>query len=180
MLSRLSSALSVRSRLIVLSLDPRHRLCGGRIVLSVERARRRFRRSPAWSSRAPGRDKPGFQGALVAMQMSAKDYVAQPQPGLASRFDQAQEAAPRSLKTLAGAGRRRDKADHGRPARACREPEGELCGSDRRTGQSRPHRVRRHSGQPARTTAMRSSRSSASISPGCRTPTIASSCSRSC
>ena len=102
MLSRLNAALSVRKRLIVLALIPvvgfaavgspicRANVPSNRRSASVQRSARLSEVSR------------GFKDALVAMQASAKDYAAQPDTGLASRFDQAQEAALASLKTLQG------------------------------------------------------------------------------
>jgi methyl-accepting chemotaxis protein len=102
MLSRLSSALSVRARLIVLALIPVLGFAAvGFAYLSSERAVDQAFSSVQHSARLAEESR-SFKDALVAMHMSAKDYVAQPQPGLASRFDQAQEAALASLKTLQG------------------------------------------------------------------------------
>src|SRR5882724_8965251 len=102
MLSRLSSALSVRTRLIVLSVIPVIGFAAvGLSYLSSERAVDQAFSSVEQSARLAETSR-AFKDALVAMQMSAKNYVAQPQPGLASRFDQAQEAALASLKTLQG------------------------------------------------------------------------------
>jgi methyl-accepting chemotaxis protein len=100
MLSRLSSALSVRTRLIVLSLIPVMGFAAvGLSYLSSERAVEKAFVSVQQSARLAETSR-AFKDALVAMQMSAKEYVAQPRPGLASRFDQAQDAALANLKAL--------------------------------------------------------------------------------
>src|SRR5262245_51482854 len=100
MLSRLNSAVSVRARLIVLSLIP---VIGFAAVvfayLSSERAVEAAFASVQQSARLAETSR-AFKDALVAMQTSAKEFVAQPQPSFASRFDQAQEAAITALKTL--------------------------------------------------------------------------------
>jgi methyl-accepting chemotaxis protein len=102
MLSRLSTVLSVRMRLIFLALIP---VLGFAAIavsfLSSERAVDQAFASVQRSARLAEASR-AFKDALVAMQMSAKDYAAQPDPGLASRFDQAQDAAIASLKTLQG------------------------------------------------------------------------------
>ena len=100
--SRLMAAMSVRMRLIVLSLIP---VVGfGAIGFSyissehtVEAAFGSVRQSAllAESSRA-------FKDALITMQMRAKEYAAQPEPVLISRFGDAEETAIASLKTLQG------------------------------------------------------------------------------
>jgi len=102
MLSRLNAALSVRKRLIVLALIPVVGFAAvGFSYLSSERAVEQAFGSVQRSARLSEVSR-GFKDALVAMQASAKDYAAQPDTGLASRFDQAQEAAIASLKTLQG------------------------------------------------------------------------------
>jgi methyl-accepting chemotaxis protein len=102
MLSRLSSAVSVRARLIVLSLIPVMGLAAvGLAYLSSERAVDAAFASVQQSARLAEESRT-FKDALVAMRMNAKDFVAQPQPRLASQFDQAQETAINSLKTLQG------------------------------------------------------------------------------
>src|SRR5262245_27937443 len=100
MLSRLNSAVSVRARLIVLSLIPVMGFAAvGLAYLSSERAVDQAFGSVQQSERLAAESRT-FKDALVAMRMNAKDYVAQPQPGLASQFDQARETAINSLKTL--------------------------------------------------------------------------------
>jgi len=74
MLSRLSSALSVRSRLIVLSLIPVIGFAAvGLSYLSSERAVDQAFSSVEQSARLAETSR-AFKDALVAMQMSAKDY----------------------------------------------------------------------------------------------------------
>ena len=82
---------------------------------------------------------------------SRKDYVAQPQPSWSSRFADAHEAAIDSAQDRPGTRRRR------RASRLSSRLQGRVAnlkkhvrGADRRAGQSRPDRVRRRAGQPAR------------------------------
>jgi len=96
------AAMSVRMRLIVLSLIPvvGFAAVGFSYISSehtVEAAFGSVRQSArlAESSRA-------FKDALITMQMRAKEYAAQPQPVLISRFGEAEETAIASLKTLQG------------------------------------------------------------------------------
>jgi len=96
------AAMSVRMRLIVLSLIPvvGFAAVGFSYISSehtVDAAFGSVRQSArlAESSRA-------FKDALITMQMRAKEYAAQPQPVLISRFGEAEEAAVESLKTLQG------------------------------------------------------------------------------
>ncbi|MBV8839716.1 MAG: HAMP domain-containing protein [Alphaproteobacteria bacterium] len=102
MLSRLNTALSVRKRLVVLALIPVFGFAAvGLSYLSSERAVEQAFASVQRSARLSEVSR-AFKDALVAMQASAKDYALQPDTGLASRFDQAQDAAIASLKTLQG------------------------------------------------------------------------------
>ena len=93
--SRLMAAMSVRMRLIVLSLIPvvGFAAVGFSYISSehtVEAAFGSVRQSArlAESSRA-------FKDALITMQMRAKEYAAQPQPVLISRFGEADGAIKR-------------------------------------------------------------------------------------
>jgi methyl-accepting chemotaxis protein len=99
-LSRLSSDVSVRSRLIVLSLIP---VVGFAAIafayLSSERAVEMAFGSVQQSSRLADASR-AFKEALTAMQVRAKDFVAQPQPGLVARFAESHDAAMDSLKII--------------------------------------------------------------------------------
>jgi methyl-accepting chemotaxis protein len=99
-LSRFSTDLSVRARLIVLSLIP---VVGFAAIafayLSSERAVDTAFVSVQQSSRLADASR-AFKEALTTMQVRAKDFVAQPQPGLVARFADAHEAAMDSLKVL--------------------------------------------------------------------------------
>ena len=113
MLSRLSTALSVRSRLIVLSLLP---VVGFAAIalsyLSSEREVDAAFGSVQQSSRLADASR-AFKEALTTMQMRTRDFVAQPQPGLVARFGDAHDAAIDSLGTieeLAGAAERQNLA----------------------------------------------------------------------
>jgi len=100
LLSRFSTDLSVRSRLIVLSLIP---VVGFGAValayLSSERAVETAFESVQEASRLSEASR-SFKEALTTMHMRAKDYVVQPQPGLAARFGEAHESAIGTLKTI--------------------------------------------------------------------------------
>jgi len=100
LLSRFSTDLSVRTRLIVLSLIP---VVGFAAIafayLSSERAVEMAFGSVQQSSRLAEASR-AFKDSLTSMQVRAKDFVAQPQPGLIARFSDAHEAAMDSLKTI--------------------------------------------------------------------------------
>ena len=97
---RFGSDLSVRTRLIVLSLIP---VIGfGAIAaayLSSERAVEQAFGSVQQSARLADASR-AFKEALAVMQARAKDFVAQPQPGLVTRFAESHQAALDSLKVI--------------------------------------------------------------------------------
>jgi methyl-accepting chemotaxis protein len=99
-LLRLSTDLSVRTRLIVLSLIP---VVGFAAIafayFSSERAVEMAFGSVQQSSRLAEASR-AFKDSLTSMQVRAKDFVAQPQPGLISRFSDAHGAAMESLKVI--------------------------------------------------------------------------------
>ena len=108
LLSRFSTDVSVRSRLIVLSLIPVIGFAAVAVAyLSSERAVDAAFESVHQSSRLSEASR-GFKEALATMQVRAKDFVAQPQPGLVSRFGEAHEAAMANLKSI------RDLVERGR------------------------------------------------------------------
>ncbi len=100
LLSRFSTDFSVRTRLIVLSLIP---VVGFAAIafayLSSERAVEMAFGSVQQSSRLAEASR-AFKDSLTSMQVRAKDFVAQPQPGLVARFSDAHDAAVDSLKTI--------------------------------------------------------------------------------
>jgi methyl-accepting chemotaxis protein len=100
LLSRFSTDFSVRTRLIVLSLIP---VVGFAAIafayLSSERAVEMAFGSVQQSSRLAEASR-AFKDSLTSMQVRAKDFVAQPQPGLVARFADAHDAAMDSLKTI--------------------------------------------------------------------------------
>jgi methyl-accepting chemotaxis protein len=100
LLSRLGTDLSVRARLIVLSLIP---VVGFAAIagayLSSEREVEAAFGSVQQSARLADASR-AFKESLTMMQARAKDFVAQPQPGLISRFADAHEGAMSSLKTI--------------------------------------------------------------------------------
>ena len=100
LLSRFSTDLSVRTRLVVLSLIP---VLGFAAIafayLSSERAVDIAFGSVQQSSRLADASR-AFKEALTTMQVRAKDFVAQPQPGLVARFADAHDAAMESLKVI--------------------------------------------------------------------------------
>src|SRR5947209_12450870 len=101
-LSRLSADLSVRSRLIVLSLIPVVGLAAIAFAyLSSEHAVEKAFSSVQQSTRMADASR-AFKEALTTMHMRAKDFVGQPQPSLVARFNEAHEVAMSSLKTLQG------------------------------------------------------------------------------
>jgi len=100
LLSRFSTDLSVRSRLIVLSLIPVVGFAAVAVAyLSSERAVEGAFGSVQQSSHLSEASR-GFKEALTTMQLRAKDFVAQPQPGLVARFGEAHEAAMANLKAI--------------------------------------------------------------------------------
>jgi len=100
LLSRFSTDLSVRSRLIVLSLIPVVGFAAVAIAyLSSERTVEAAFDSVQQSSRLSDSSR-AFKEALTTMHMRAKDFVAQPQPGLVARFDEAHESAMSNLKAI--------------------------------------------------------------------------------
>jgi methyl-accepting chemotaxis protein len=100
MLSRFSTDLSVRSRLVVLSLIP---VIGFAAIafayLSSERTVETAFGSVQQSSRLADASR-AFKESLTILQARAKDFVAQPQPGLIARFTDAHDAAMESLKVI--------------------------------------------------------------------------------
>jgi methyl-accepting chemotaxis protein len=97
--SRLA-ALSVRMRLIVLSLIPVVGFAAvGFFYVSSERTVEAAFGSVRQSARMAESSR-AFKDALVTMQVRAKEYAAAPQPVLVSRFGEAEEAAIASLKAL--------------------------------------------------------------------------------
>jgi len=100
MLSRFSTDLSVRSRLVVLSLIP---VIGFAAIafayLSSERTVETAFGSVQQSSRLADASR-AFKESLTLVQARAKDFVAQPQPGLIARFTDAHDAAMESLKII--------------------------------------------------------------------------------
>jgi methyl-accepting chemotaxis protein len=102
LLSRFSTDVSVRSRLIVLSLIPVVGFAAVAVAyLSSERAVESAFESVQQSSQLSEASR-AFKEALTTMQVRAKDFVAQPQPGLVSRFGEAHESAMTTLKTIRG------------------------------------------------------------------------------
>src|ERR1044071_1137315 len=100
LLSRFSTDFSVRSRLIVLSLIPVAGFAAIALAyLSSERAVDAAFESVQQSSKLSEASR-AFKEALTTMQVRAKDFVAQPQPGLVSRFGEAHEGAMTNLKAI--------------------------------------------------------------------------------
>jgi methyl-accepting chemotaxis protein len=100
LLSRFSTDVSVRSRLIVLSLIPVFGFAAIAVsYLSSEREVESAFESVQQSSRLSEASR-AFKEALTTMHMRAKDFVAQPQPGLVARFGEAHESALGSLNTI--------------------------------------------------------------------------------
>ena len=100
LLSRFSTDVSVRARLIVLSLIPVVGFAAVAVAyLSSERAVESAFDSVQQSSRLSEASR-GFKEALTTMQVRAKDFVAQPQPGLATRFGEAHESAMTNLNAI--------------------------------------------------------------------------------
>src|SRR5437588_13055088 len=102
LLSRFSTDLSVRARLIVLSLIPVVGLAAIALAyLSSEHAVENAFSSVQQSTRMADASR-AFKDALTTMHMRAKDFVSRPQPSLVARFTQAHDAAMDSLKELQG------------------------------------------------------------------------------
>ena len=100
LLTRFSTDVSVRSRLIVLSLIPVVGFAAIALAyLSSERAVDTAFESVQQSSRL-SEASCAFKEALTTMHMRAKDFVAQPQPGLVARFGEAHESAMTNLKAI--------------------------------------------------------------------------------
>jgi len=100
LLSRFSTDLSVRSRLVVLSLIPVVGFAAISLAyLSSDQAVNMAFGSVQQSSRLADASR-AFKESLTAMQVRAKDFVAQPQPGLISRFSDAHDEAIGSLKII--------------------------------------------------------------------------------
>src|SRR5256885_3874076 len=101
-LSRFSTDLSVRARLIVLSIIPIMGLAAiASAYLSSEHAVEKAFGSVQQSTRMADASR-AFKDALTTMQMRAKDFMAQPQPVLVARFNDAHDAAMDGLKILQG------------------------------------------------------------------------------
>jgi methyl-accepting chemotaxis protein len=100
LLSRLSTVLSVRTRLTVLSLVPVVGLVAiGLAYVASERTVESAFESVHQSSRLADASRE-FKDALIAMQVRTREYVAQPQPHLVSRFEEAHASALVSLKAI--------------------------------------------------------------------------------
>ncbi len=100
LLSRFSTDFSVRTRLIVLSLIPVVGFAAIALAyISSERAVEAAFESVQQSSRLADASRV-FKESLTGMQVSAKDFVAQPQPGLISRFSDAHGSAMESLNII--------------------------------------------------------------------------------
>jgi methyl-accepting chemotaxis protein len=100
LLSRFSTDFSVRTRLIVLSLIPVVGFAAIALAyISSERAVEAAFESVQQSSRLADASRV-FKESLTGMQVSAKEFVAQPQPGLISRFSDAHGSAMESLSII--------------------------------------------------------------------------------
>src|SRR5436853_2831431 len=99
LVSRFSTDLSVRARLIVLSLIPVVGLAAIAFAyVSSEYAVERAFGSVQQSTRMADASR-AFKEALTTMHMRAKDFASQPQPSLVAGFNEAHEVAMSSLKT---------------------------------------------------------------------------------
>ena len=99
-LSRLSTALSVRTRLIVLSVIPVVGFVAvGVAYVSSEHTVDAAFASVQQSARLADASR-AFKDALTTMQVRAKEFVAQPQPVLVTRFGDAHGNAIANLKTI--------------------------------------------------------------------------------
>ena len=100
LLSRLSGALSVRMRLIVLSVIPVIGFVAvGVAYVSSEHTVDAAFASVQQSSRLADASR-AFKDALTTMQVRAKEFVAQPQPVIVTRFGEAHGAATANLATI--------------------------------------------------------------------------------
>ena len=98
--SRLRAALSVRMRLIVLSLIPVVGFIAvGAAYVSSEHTVEAAFGSVQQSARLADASR-AFKEALTIMQVRAKEFVAQPQPVLVTRFGEAHDAAMANLKAI--------------------------------------------------------------------------------
>jgi methyl-accepting chemotaxis protein len=99
-LSRITTALSVRARLIVLALVPVFGFAAISLAyVSSEKTVEAAFGSVQQSARLADASR-SFKEALTATQMSAREFVANPQPGIAQRFAESHQAAIDSLKTI--------------------------------------------------------------------------------
>ena len=150
LLSRLSGALSVRMRLIVLSVIPVFGFVAvGVAYVSSEHTVDAAFASVQQSSRLADASR-AFKDALTTMQVRAKEFVAQPQPVLVTRFGEAHAAAIANLDDHQGTGGRVGAAEPRAARRPRRQPAEDLRRARRRSGRTRPDRVRGHAGQAAR------------------------------
>jgi methyl-accepting chemotaxis protein len=102
LLSRLSTVLSVRTRLTVLSLVPVVGLVAiGLSYVASERTVESAFDSVHQSSRLADASRE-FKDALTTMQVRTKEFVAQPQAYLVSRFEESHASALVSLKAIQG------------------------------------------------------------------------------
>jgi methyl-accepting chemotaxis protein len=102
LLSRLSTVLSVSTRLTVLSLVPVVGLVAiGLSYVASERTIEGAFESVHQSTRLADASR-AFKDALITMQMRTKEFVAQPQPYLISRFEESHASALESLKAIQG------------------------------------------------------------------------------
>src|SRR5205085_11736457 len=93
LLSRLGTVFSVRTRLTVLSLVPVVGLLAiGLAYVASERTVESAFESVHQSSRLANASRE-FKDALTAMQLRTREFVAQPQPFLISRFEEAHASA---------------------------------------------------------------------------------------
>ena len=100
LLSRLSTVLSVSTRLTVLSLVPVAGLVAiGLSYVASERAVESAFESVHQSTRLADASHV-FKDALTTMQVRTKEFVAQPQPYLISRFEESHASAIESLKAI--------------------------------------------------------------------------------
>jgi methyl-accepting chemotaxis protein len=100
LLSRLSTVLSVRTRLTVLSLVPVVGLVAiGLSYVASERTVESAFESVHQSSRLADASRE-FKDALTTMQVRTREFVAQPQPFLISRFEESHAAALVSLNAI--------------------------------------------------------------------------------
>jgi hypothetical protein len=97
---RFATALSVRARLIILSLAPVIGFAAiGFAYISSEHTVDAAFGSVRQSTRLAETSRV-FKESLTSMQARAKEFVAQPQAGLVARFAEAHDAAIGSLKSI--------------------------------------------------------------------------------